>query len=383
MAYLDPYFEYDVFVSYSHGDPSRTGDSPLKRWTASLICDLTSEIQSVDTEFDRLHVWHDEKIDPTAQLTEELRRKVRSSGILMIVMSQRYLASSWCKDELDWFREQVRNRSNDQGRVFVLRAMATDEKDWPDFLRDERGNSQVGFLFHDPVNKMPYGWRHIGEKSEDYVRQLWTLQTALTKRLRELRDHQESRAKQAQSTPAAAPLPLAQTFASPQAFAPVQAFAPTPSFVAPPASPRRRRVYVHASGDQKPARDAVQRKLEELGIAPLSAAIHTGDALSDWNREVKARFETAKRCDAMALLRADDSETFIGDLLDIGVDERERIQSARGVPLPCAVLDQSGAPLPIDIAGYGIERFDLGQEDWRNRFGAWLERGAVQNAGAP
>ena len=63
--------------------------------------------------------------------------------------------------------------------------------------------------------------------------------------------------------------------------------------------------------------------------------------------------------------------------IDIGVDECGRIQSARGLPLPCAVLDQSGTPLPIDIAGYGIERFDLAQDDWQSKFAAWLERDAT------
>ena len=52
--------------------------------------------------------------------------------------------------------------------------------------------------------------------------------------------------------------------------------------------------------------------------------------------------EAAKRCEAMALLRVDDGERFIGDLLDIGVSERERIAAARGAPMPCAVLDKTG-----------------------------------------
>ena len=349
MAYLAPYFDHDVFVSYSHGDPTSAGDSPLKRWTAALIRELKAEIQSIDTEFDHLHVWLDEQIDPTVALTDELRGRVRSSGILIIIMTPRYLASSWCKDELEWFRDQVRDRSNDQGRVFVVRALATNESEWPDFLRDERGNSLIGFRFHDPHNKMPYGWREIRENSEEYVRQLWTLQTALTKRLRELRNRHESRAK-AQSAPPLAP------------------------------AGGKRRVYLHAGIDQAPARNDIQRLLSECGITPLSAAINTGNALADWTRGVKARFEAAKRCDALALIRADGDEGFIGDLLDVGVDERERIQSARGTPLPCAVLDRSGMPLPIDVSAYGIERFDLGQENWRSEFGTWLERVHVQGA---
>jgi hypothetical protein len=349
MAYLEPYFEYDVFVSYSHGDPSSAGDSPLKRWTNSLIRELKAEVQSVDTEFDRLHVWLDAQIDPTADLTEELRGKVKSSGILMIIMSPRYLKSSWCKDELEWFREQVRDRSSDQGRMFVIRALATNENDWPDFLRDERGNSLIGFRFHDPLSKMPFGWREVRENGEEYVRQLWTLQTALTKRLRELRERQETRAT-AQSAGASMPANEA------------------------------RRVYLHAQANQAPARNEVQRQLTEFGITPLSAAVNDGNALTDWTRETRARFETAKRCDALALIRSDEDEGFIGDLLDVGVDERERIQSARGKPLPCAVLDQSGVPLPIDVSAYGIQRFDLGSENWRGEFRTWLDDARASGA---
>ena len=100
--------------------------------------------------------------------------------------------------------------------------------------------------------------------------------------------------------------------------------------------------------------------------------------------------EAAKRCEAMALLRVDDGERFVGDLLDIGVSERERIAAARGAPMPCAVLDKTGAGLPIDVAAFGIERFDVNLTDWRGRFREWLDvaRGrpaeaARLNAAAP
>jgi hypothetical protein len=114
----------------------------------------------------------------------------------------------------------------------------------------------------------------------------------------------------------------------------------------------------------------------------LSPPADAGRALGDWARESKMRIEAAKRCDALALVRADGNETFIGDLLDIGVDERERIQSARGTPLPCAVLDRSGEGLPIDISDYGIRRFDLGNRNWRGEFRAWLSDAQPPAAGA-
>jgi hypothetical protein len=340
MGFLAPHFAHDVFVSYSHGDPRGTSDSPLRRWTIALVRELKAEIQSVDTEFDSLDVWCDEHLDPTAHLTPELRDIVKSSGILMIAMSPRYLSSTWCKDELDWFREQIKDRSRDQGRVFIIRVLPTDESKWPDFLCDERGKPPVGFRFYDPQSNMPYGWRDVREQAEEYPRQLWTLQTSLTKRLRELRSRLQSRA-------AALTVPAAEGMG--------------------------RRIYLHARPEYARLRDEVRSQLVEDGMTPLSRVEGSGTGLDDWVRESKARIEAAKRCQALALVRAEGDEAFVGDLLDIGIDERERIRAARGAPLPCAVLDRSGESLPIDISPFGIRRFDLSSQNWRGEFRAWVD----------
>src|SRR5262249_25154292 len=159
------------------------------------------------------------------------------------------LASSWCKDELEWFREEVRDRSRDRGRVFIVRAFQTDENGWPVFLRDERGHALVGFRFYDPRTGRPLRWR--GEWSEDYVRQLWTLQTALTKRLRELRRRAESRLQ-------------AETRVSPDLRGP------------------SRRVYLHSRVEDAPIRDEIRRLLSGAGMALLSPAVVRSSALADW-----------------------------------------------------------------------------------------------------
>jgi hypothetical protein len=77
-------------------------------------------------------------------------------------------------------------------------------------------------------------------------------------------------------------------------------------------------------------------------------------------------------------LRVDGGERFVGDLLDIGVDERERIASARGAPMPCAVLDKTGESLPLDVSPFGIERFDVNRETWRGEFRQWLDAAKAQ-----
>ncbi|MEA2759544.1 MAG: hypothetical protein QOH65_2157 [Methylobacteriaceae bacterium] len=349
MPYLQPHFDPDIFVSYSHGDPRGTGGSSLKAWTCALIRALEDQILSLDPEFDGLDIWIDEKIDPTAHLTEGLRAKVGASGVLIIIMSKRYLASSWCRDELDWFRSQIVERSGDLGRVFIIRAQPTDAKDWPDFLRDERGHEMPGFCFHDRNDGFPLGWPELKQQNEDVVKELGRLQTALTRRLRELRDRAEKRTKAEEVARA---------------------------LLLPRIGPRR--IYLHSGSDAEPERVNISHALEQDGIVPLTAHINGGGGLAGWQRDSKARMEAAKRCEALALLRADDDDRFVGDLIDIGVDECDRIANARGAPFPCAILDKTGTNLPIDVSPFRIERFDVTQENWRGRFRDWLDRPHVQ-----
>ena len=87
-----------------------------------------------------------------------------------------------------------------------------------------------------------------------------------------------------------------------------------------------RRIYLHARPEYAAVCDEVKRILSQDGIAPLSAVADPGRDIADWTRESRARIETAKRCDALALVRGDGDERFIGDLIEIGVDERERMQ---------------------------------------------------------
>jgi hypothetical protein len=347
MAYLSPHFEHDVFVSYSHGDP-RAGT--LKEWTLELVRKLIGHILDTDLEFGDLVIWWDKDLDPTAQLTPELKAKVKSSGILLIVMSPHYLASPWCKDELTCFSEQIQDRLQDPERVFIIRAVRTDESKWPAFLRDERGFTKPGFGFHDAQNVEPYCWGGSTENINEYMTSLRTLRTILTKRLRDFRDRAQKRAEIR-------------------------------------VAPRRtaggmRRIFLYARTEDAPLRQEVHRLLFQDGVTPISSPISPGKELADWTRESKIRIETAKRCDALALVRAEEDENFVDTLLDIGLSERETIKSARGFPLPCAVLDQSGEELPIDVSGWGIERFDLRNDHWRGDFRQWLDKAEAQPVAA-
>ncbi len=352
MSYLAPHFAPDVFVSYSHGAP-KGGLAPLRDWSWDLVDRLKAGIRSLKSEFDGLEVWMDPDIDPTVLLTDDLRMKAGGCGVLMIVMSERYLESRWCRDELEWFKAQIRDRAGPDGRVFVIRAQQTDTNLWPDFLRDDRGHAMKGFPFSDPVTGEPRGFQQPRPSDEEYYKELGRLRLWLTTRLRELRDRAAVEA-QARATAAA-----------------------------PTARMGRRRVFIHAPPDTEALRAEVDTALISDGFAPVAPLVGAGKSLADWQREARAlRLETAKRCVALTLLRVADEGRFIGDLFDIGVDERERIEAERGAPLPCAVFDKTGEPLPLDVARHAIKHFDLRLSDWRSQFRAWLDASRVAPAGA-
>jgi hypothetical protein len=139
-----------------------------------------------------------------------------------------------------------------------------------------------------------------------------------------------------------------------------------------------RRIYLHARTEDASICKEVQERLAEVGFDPVIDLTGPGEELRDWRRESKNRIETAKGYDALALIRAKGDTNFRFTLRDIGHYDREDIEQARGAPLPCAVLDQSGDGLPIDVSGWGIERFDLRNNHWRDEFRRWLTKAEVQ-----
>lgn len=334
MAYLSPHFEQEVFVSYSHGDP-RSGT--LKDWTLELVRKLERHMWDTGPEFEDFVLWRDEDLDPTSKLTDELKAKVKSSAILFIVMSPHYHKSAWCKDELTWFREQIEERrAQDPGRVFIIRARLTEEREWPGFLRDERGYAPIGFHFHDRQSDTPYCWDGSKADYDEYLKCLGTLRRTLIKHLRDLRIRKQAQAE----SQAAAPQTHGGT----------------------------RRIYLHARAEDAPIRQEVHDRLLDDGFEPAGGTPDPGKELIDWMLESKIRIKTAKDCDALALIRAKGDANFPFTLRNIGYYERETIDRARRAPLPCAVLDHSGEELPIDVSGWGIERFDLLNGDWRGEF---------------
>ncbi len=359
MAYLSPHYPIDAFVSYSHGNPRGEDDPPLRRWSLEFVKILQNDIIALEgAEFDDLEVWCDEKIDPTAKLTDALRAKAKSAAILIILISKRYLESSWCREELEWFKSQVRDRGRDHSCVMVVRVQSTSETDWPDFILDERGHGVVGFRFHpspEPgVAVEPYGWHDLTERPEPFRKELSRLRTIFTRRLRELRERADRLTGQQQALMDEMP-------------------------------GRRPRIYLHARPGDHELRSQVEKALASIHVDTVAVRASSDQSILGWSEESKRRIELAERCDALALLRPGHETgdgVFYPELLDIGLDDRERIATKRGRSIPCAVLDDTTEPLPSIATRYGIERFWIRQEDWQEAFRSWLDHALPSTNGA-
>jgi hypothetical protein len=179
MGYLNE-FEHDIFVSYAHSDL-------LNEWSARLIKDLRTLVAGAlgMRGAEEVGVWWDYHLRGNQPLSGQLREKVEGAGVLLVLMSDWYLKSAWCRDERDWFVQDVQRRGAD--RVFVVRVCTTDDSDWPDEFKDERGYPLVGYDFVREAGSedlsLPRGYPHpeAARDSTEYY-------AALEKLARDIRD---------------------------------------------------------------------------------------------------------------------------------------------------------------------------------------------------
>jgi hypothetical protein len=348
MPYLAPDFEHDVFMSYAHGRRVGSDRAPLREWSEQFILLLQDEIYSLQPEIGTLDVWYDRRVDPTAALTDEIKTKVERSGVLLIIMSEWYLRSKWCTEELDWFKAQFLGRRRSPGRVFVVRVQATNTDDWPAFLKDDRGQSDIGYQFHSEAAEQttdPYGWpdpRDLRFRTEEFNKVFSTLRSTLIKRLKVIK---------ASGKPASQPSSPSQVSAAPP------------------------RLYLHAPPGPEEARVTVENELRAEGYTIVRPVARASAPIA-WRAERNERVEAVQACDALTLLRATDDPAFDLEFSAVGVDTLSRINRTRGDhPFPCAILDRSGAP--FEDADYarrsGIALFDLCNPHWRSEFKTWLD----------
>jgi hypothetical protein len=343
MPYVGEKFSHDIFVSYAHG----TGE--LRKWTIALKNRLARELSDV-AEIDA-DIWMDGDLDETQYLTDELRKKVRGSALLLIVMSKRYLASAWCKDELSWFTEEMQERQRGGGAFFVVRLQTTDTARWPACLKDDRGHALRGFDFHDPPQGgsevlYPFGWPEPVPGDQGFTKAMQGLVTRVSHGLRDLRKREELRLDRSGGRPST--------------------------------RERGRRLYLQAaSGHEMQWREASgQLRQRGFEVLPQHLSRETR-SLAEMNQALQERrSQLTQSADAACVLRVD--ETSDQELLALASDKAAIEQSGR--PLPCAVIDRVGDASEV-ARKFRLECIPAASGDWLGQLEGWFSR--VAGSGAP
>lgn len=362
MPFLADPFKHDIFVSYSHGDFDGAGHSPLKRWSQQFTNDLNGQLRQI-RELDSLSTFLDESqrldrgVDPTMSLTGQLKDDIRASALLVILMTPHYLASGWCDKEREWWLTENRDAPIEiDGRIFVCRVIPdaklnvdwqsrTDHAAWPDALRD-----LAGFWFHSredvDVATVPFRWEGSTNDVDNYNKVMRELVRRIARRLGEVKARQEQLATEATQ--------LAQLAGGSQV------------------------IYLHARETQHSAWQEAQQSLQDNGHLVFPGAPETQinsqqiDARTVWTQR-QERIRQLVDCDALLLLGTEPSTALETDLLAIGHRDRQNARDLSGKLLPCALLNQTGSPVPI-TERFAIEDVDGRMPDWPDDIAAWLRR---------
>lgn len=348
-------FEFDMFFSYAHGDVRRKGDAQLKRWSKQFYEALAETLDSMNLK-PLPRIFFDESDEPAdgldraARLAPELAEKVAASALLQIVMTPQYLESEWCRRELASFEAAAAARGGSVShRVFIAKAMDTDDLAWPAQLTDGEGNKTVGWDFHRRGSPLPHGWMSDwhGNIPNEMNQPFMEMATQIQRRLKAFDAELNEKARKTE---------LVDWLEKGEI----------------------ERIYLYGRDDEVAEWEATWKELDTLGIVVTPGEPEPLDADDDSvKRNEYARL--ASRCDAMVMVAADGVKLDF-DLDVVGRERRNFIASRYKKYLPCAVVDRSGAlgrPARLSNAKrFDIDWIDAPNCNWPHYIRDWLTASA-------
>lgn len=145
MTYLNDR-NHDVFISYAHADDDPT--HWVKHFGLHLEKELGNQLKIKEWVEDPVlvEVWKDNQLPAQGNLSERLEREIKDSSLFLVIMSESYLISEWCKKEGIMFVNSLKDKSD--MRIFIVEKEETDKKRWPDFLKVKEGDSLISVPFY-------------------------------------------------------------------------------------------------------------------------------------------------------------------------------------------------------------------------------------------
>jgi hypothetical protein len=318
VSYVGPPFGYDLFVSYARAVNIIKSDA-LVQWSHHFCNEITKllaqRFNRPGQESASIEVFIDEKnIESGTKLPNEFENAVKSSAFMMVLMSPFYPASRWCREELEHhFTSTTSDGRN--GHCIVVRAQMLADIDWPDRLKDDRGNPVSYKDLADAETQLPLG---INSFDDPRLKEVITkIYIEIQQRIEQYRKYLVDR----RAYEARRQRPLTR---------PV--------------------IYLHARPQDLSDWKSARAKLRDKAVVNPDSLPQPDDDVYD-SAKRDAILREYSRCDGVALLRAKNSDIRL-DVMTIYRDLQRLSQEYRR-NIPWAVLDQVGDEFPT-AADYGV-----------------------------
>lgn len=196
MAYLAD-FENDLFISYARlNNQSDTDDG--EGWVSRFHARLESELKQLAGR--ELKIWRDlQDLERNQLFDVTIKRAVEQSGLLVVINSLSWKASTYCQEEARWFGERAQQDGwglaiGDRKRVFNVRFNNIPYTEWHPVLS---GANPYNFFEAEAEDDVGFA---VEPESEQFKRELRVLVRNLFNTLRAFKLTQENRKQPAQAT---------------------------------------------------------------------------------------------------------------------------------------------------------------------------------------
>jgi TIR domain len=132
----------DIFISYARDDDLPPPDKPDGKGFVTFL-DEAVRYEFRDIGPERPKIWRDtRRIADGAQFTPEIEEALKDASVLLVVLSPNWMASTWCKRELDTFAK-YHGSEGLRERIIVASKRYVDPDKRPSLLQ-----GQTGFAFY-------------------------------------------------------------------------------------------------------------------------------------------------------------------------------------------------------------------------------------------
>jgi len=170
--------ENDVFISYAHADNT-------EGWITEFETHLTNRLHQFDRDAP-FAIWRDKRLGGAYLVNDEIATRLKSSGVLISILSPNGLASDWCQRERQTFEQSAaRNgglRINNKARTLrITKSPCPANKDRALF-------GTLGHDFYRPAPQ-PGFFQEINQHSPDFRQKLLQIAQEIFDLLKEIRQN--------------------------------------------------------------------------------------------------------------------------------------------------------------------------------------------------